>query len=148
VANPVALGQLFTFHVDGSVYESGMVLLSAVLLTRSAYRRAALGLIAASIILVTGAKLAGIYYAAVIPVIAALAAWKQGAVTPRLAALVLGTLTLGVVAIGFRPNVTNLRDYGHLVELGPGPGGDVHRSSAFGGVAPPAIALRATRAPA
>jgi hypothetical protein len=103
VANPVALGQLFTFHVDGSVYESGMVLLSAVLLTRSAYLRAALGLIAASIILVIGAKLAGIYYAAVIPVIAALAAWKQGAATPRLAALVLGTLTLGVVAIGFRP---------------------------------------------
>lgn len=139
VSNPVALGQLFTFHVDGTVYESGMVLLGAVLLTRSAYRRAALGLIAASIILVTGAKLTGIYYGAVIPVIAALAAWKQGAATPRLAALVLGTLALGVVAIGFRPYVTNLRDYGHLVELGPGPGGDVGRPSAFEGLAPPVM---------
>ena len=139
VANPVALGQLFTFHVDGSVYEIGIVLLSAVLLTRSAHRRAALGLIAASIILITGAKLTGIYYGAVIPVIAALAIWKQGAATPRFAALVLGTLALGVVAIGFRPYVTNLRDYGHLVELGPGPGGDVHRPSAFGDLAPPAM---------
>jgi len=137
VGNPVALGQLFTFHVDGSVYESGMVLLGAVLLTCSAYRRAALGLIAASIILITGAKLTGIYYGAVIPVIAALAAWKQGAATPRLAALVLGTLALGVVAIGFRPYVTNLRDYGHLVELGPG--GDVGRPSAFGRLAPPVM---------
>jgi hypothetical protein len=40
-----------------------------------------------------------------------------------------------VVAIGFRPYVTNLRDYGHLVELGPG--GDVGRPSAFEGLAPP-----------
>jgi hypothetical protein len=137
VANPVALGQLFTFHVDGSVYEIGIVLLSAVLLSRSAYRRAALGLTAASIILVTGAKLTGIYYGAVVPVIAALAGWKQGAFSPRLAALVLGTLALGVVAIGFRPYVINLRDYGHLVELGSG--GDVHRPSAFAGLAPPAM---------
>ncbi len=139
VGNPVAVGQLFTFHVDGSVYESGMVLLGAVLLTRSAYRRAALGLIAASIILLTGAKLTGIYYGTVIPVIAALAARKLRAATPRLAALVLGTLALGVVAIGFRPYVTNLRDYGHLVVLGPGPGADFGRPRAFRDLAPPVM---------
>jgi hypothetical protein len=51
----------------------------------------------------------------------------------------LGTLVLGVIAIGFRPYVTNLRDYGHLIELGPGPGGDLGRPSAFEGLAPPAM---------
>jgi hypothetical protein len=135
VGNPVALGQVFTFYVDGTVYECGLVVLAAVLLAGSAYRRAALGLICASIVLITGAKITGLYYAPVLAAVAGLVVWRRVAAPRRVAALVLGTLAVAVLAIGFRPYVTNPRDYGHLVELGIG--ADIGRPAEYQNLPPP-----------
>src|SRR5271166_956284 len=135
--NPVALGQTFTFYVDGTLYECGMVLLGAVLLAGSAQRRAALGLICASIVLITGTKLTGIYYAPAIAAVAGFAAFRRIAAPHRVAALVLGVVAIGVLVIGFRPYVTNVRDHGHLVDLGPE--GNVGRPYGFRALPPPAM---------
>jgi hypothetical protein len=135
--NPVALGQAFTFYVDGTLYECGLVLLGAVLLAGSAWRRAALAMIGASIVLVTGAKLTGIYYAPMLATIAGIVAWRRSASPRRVAALALGALAVAVLVIGFRPYVTNLRDLGHLVDLGPE--ADVGRPYAFRSLPPPAM---------
>jgi hypothetical protein len=99
-----------------------------VLLTHSASRRAALGLIAASIILISGAKSHRNLLRRGIPVIAALAAWKQGAATTRLAALVLGTLALGVIAIGFRPTLPICATMGISSSWGPSALGSAGRA--------------------
>ena len=136
-ADTVALGQAFTFYVDGSVYACGMVLLGGMLLVGSPYRRAGLGLVAAAIVLITGAKITGLYYGAAIPAIVALATWRRIAAPARVAAVVVGALAVGTLAIGFRPYVTNLRDYGHLVDLGPGR--DVNRPTAFEHRSPPVM---------
>jgi hypothetical protein len=119
VGNPVALGQLFTFYVDGTLYACGLVLVGGVLLASSPYRRIALDLIVAAIVLVTGAKLAGIYYAVVLSLLAALAVARRIRNLVRVGALVIAALVVSVVAIGFRPYMTNPRDYGQLVVLGP-----------------------------
>ena len=135
--NPVALGQAFTFYVDGTLYECGLVLLGAVLLAASPQRRAALGMIAAAVVLMPGAKQTGIYYAPAIAMIAAVAMRRRIAAPRRVAALVLGALAVGVLVIGFRPYVTNPRDHGDLVDLGPE--GNVGRPYGFRGLPPPVM---------
>ena len=133
----VPLGQAFTFYVDGNVYECGLVLLGAMLLVGSRHRRAGLGLVAAGIVLITGAKVSGIYYGPATVAIAGLAIRGRITAPARVAALVVAALVVGTVAIGFRPYVTNVRDYGHLVELGPGH--DIDRPDAFRDRLPPAM---------
>jgi hypothetical protein len=53
------------------------------------------------------------------------------------AALALGVLAFGVLAIGFRPYVTNIRAHGHLVDFGPV--GGVGRPYGFRALPSPAM---------
>ena len=120
VGNPVALGQVLTFYVDGTVYEGGLIVLGAAMLAGPRWHRAALGLLCAGIVVLTGTKLSGVYFAALLVPLGLLAAGQPIRASGRPLALAAGTLALALLAIGFRPYVTNIRDYGHLVELGPG----------------------------
>ena len=137
--NPVALAQLFTFYVDGALYEAGLLCLAALMLAGSPQRRAALGLLAASIVLMTGAKLTAAFFALALPAVALAALWRRTPGKPAVAAIAVATFAVATLAVGFRPYVTNVRDHGQLVVERWGD--DVDRPRALAALSPPMLLL-------
>ncbi len=115
IANPVATGQIFTFYVDGNLFSLSIMLIAATLMVGSPHRGIALRLLASAIVLLLGAKLTAAVFALLLPGAAALSIWRRLSSWRALIAVTLCAYAIGTSFIGFRPYVTNLLEYGHLV---------------------------------
>lgn len=117
VANPVATGQLFTSYVDGDLYEAGLATVAGVLLTASAHRRFGLAILAASIVLMTGAKITGALYAVALPLAVLAVMWRRMP-EKRLIVVTIGiAIAVSVIVIGYRPYITTLGERAAFLEL-------------------------------
>ena len=125
IGNPVAITQVQTHYVDAPLYLYGCGLLFLLLSDAVKSDRIALWAVAACIVLIVNTKLTGLFYAPVIIGIGLLAGLllKQDRwlTAPQIkwalsrSVLYGVALLLGLLAVGFKPYVTNIRDHGHVV---------------------------------
>jgi len=134
-ANPIALSQLFTALSDGLVWYLTAILLLSLLIMLDDRRWIVTLTAMAALMLLINIKLSGIYFATIVTIVIVISLLCRG--WPSIWALILERrVQIGGVAIafalslgfvGWRPFITNLRDYQTIIypspdELGYRPG--------------------------
>lgn len=107
LANPVLLLQLTSFELDGVVYSLVVIAVAGAMLLTTGHHRTGLVVLLGACLLLINTKITGLYWAGVIVVAALIQQWALERRLPvRLALVLMTSLTVSFVLVGWRPYVT------------------------------------------
>ena len=120
ILNPVVIGQLTTFYVDGLIYLEGLTFIGALLMfgTAQSHRKLPHLFMALAIFSLISTKLSGAYWSVVLCMGAiAYSYHQQRQHTIKLAAFLLLCGTVCICIICYHPYITNLLTYDSVMPL-------------------------------